>query len=64
MDEPRLKKTHTFAQSSLSCMRSQSRSFLFSYEFCEICKKHLFYGNLRATASVTIEMQVKIMTYK
>ena len=37
---------------------------LFSCEFCEISKNTFFTKHLRATASVKIEMQVKIMTSK
>ena len=31
---------------------------LVPYEFCKICKNTIFKAHLRATASVTIEMQV------
>ena len=37
---------------------------LVSYEFCEVCNKKFFTENLQAIATVTIEMQVKIMTSK
>ena len=37
---------------------------LFSCKFCEISKNTLFTETLRATASVKIEMKVKIMTSK
>ena len=37
---------------------------LFSCKFCEISKNTFFTEHIRATASVKIEMQVKIMTSK
>ena len=40
------------------------RVILFSCEFCEISKNTFFTEHLRATASVKIEMQGKIMISK
>ena len=66
-DEPRPKKTDLrrnqliMRQVFHMCEVNQGL-FLFFCEFCEISKYTFFTEHPRATASVKIEMQVKIMT--
>lgn len=48
----------------LHFFKTESPAHVFSREFCEICKNKFFTENLCATATVSIDMQVKIMTSK
>ena len=70
MHEPRLKKTHLrrneliMRHTVFHVCKANQGVILFSCEFYEISKNTCFTEHLQATASVKIEMKVKIMTSK